>query len=129
MTEIQLIIFSTSLVIAAAGAIALAVAAGISRRWRDPQRLFTWEQKKTLLAQAGYRCEHKPLLWRRCQNTSRLEADHITPWSRGGATQLWNGQILCRKHNRAKSNLIPGPFYRWRLGRLRKRYAIRRNRS
>jgi len=33
-----------------------------------------------------------------------MEADHITPWSKGGKTELDNCQLLCRKDNRQKSN-------------------------
>ncbi len=32
-----------------------------------------------------------------------MEADHITPWSKGGATILENCQLLCRDCNRRKS--------------------------
>lgn len=33
-----------------------------------------------------------------------MEADHITPWFEGGKTEISNGQMLCREHNRRKSN-------------------------
>jgi len=33
-----------------------------------------------------------------------MEADHITPWSKGGKTVEENCQMLCRKCNREKSN-------------------------
>ncbi len=33
-----------------------------------------------------------------------MEADHVTPWSRGGETTVGNCQVLCRTHNRAKGN-------------------------
>ena len=33
---------------------------------------------------------------------SQFEADHILPWIKGGETELWNGQVLCREHNRQK---------------------------
>lgn len=33
-----------------------------------------------------------------------MEADHITPWSEGGKTVAENCQMLCREHNRKKSN-------------------------
>lgn len=33
-----------------------------------------------------------------------MEADHITPWSRGGKTVLDNCQMLCRECNRRKSD-------------------------
>ena len=33
-----------------------------------------------------------------------MEADHVTAWSHGGATDLSNCQMLCKTHNRAKGN-------------------------
>lgn len=33
-----------------------------------------------------------------------MEADHVTAWSKGGATDLNNCQVLCKTHNRAKGN-------------------------
>ncbi|MGN0833543.1 MAG: HNH endonuclease family protein [Kiritimatiellia bacterium] len=33
-----------------------------------------------------------------------MEADHVTSWSRGGATTAENCQMLCKTHNRAKGN-------------------------
>jgi 5-methylcytosine-specific restriction endonuclease McrA len=33
-----------------------------------------------------------------------MEADHVTPWSKGGATDKSNCQMLCVTHNRAKGN-------------------------
>lgn len=33
-----------------------------------------------------------------------MEADHIKAWSKGGPTNLDNGQMLCKHHNRAKGN-------------------------
>ena len=35
---------------------------------------------------------------------SEMDADHITAWSRGGATDIQNCQMLCKTHNRAKGN-------------------------
>ena len=34
-----------------------------------------------------------------------MEADHITPWSKGGKTEAENCQLLCDDDNRRKSNL------------------------
>ena len=34
---------------------------------------------------------------------SEMEADHITPWSKGGKTIATNCQMLCKPHNRIKS--------------------------
>ncbi len=33
-----------------------------------------------------------------------FESDHLKPWSKEGKTTIENGQVLCRHHNRAKSN-------------------------
>ncbi|MBQ7196824.1 MAG: DUF262 domain-containing protein [Synergistaceae bacterium] len=33
-----------------------------------------------------------------------MEADHVTAWSKGGASNLQNCQMLCKTHNRAKGN-------------------------
>lgn len=35
---------------------------------------------------------------------SEMEGDHITPWSAGGKTEYDNLQMLCKRHNRLKSN-------------------------
>lgn len=35
---------------------------------------------------------------------SKMEGDHITPWSEGGKTEYSNLQMLCKKCNRTKSN-------------------------
>lgn len=33
-----------------------------------------------------------------------MDADHVTAWSRGGATDIKNCEMLCKTHNRAKGN-------------------------
>lgn len=33
-----------------------------------------------------------------------MDADHVTAWSKGGATDIKNCQMLCKTHNRAKGN-------------------------
>lgn len=35
---------------------------------------------------------------------NEMDADHVTPWSRGGTTSIENCQMLCKTHNRAKGN-------------------------
>lgn len=63
-------------------------------------RFFTKNQKHALRIQARGRCQTRgcdaPFPW--------LEADHKTARSRGGLSELANGQMLCRPHNQAKSN-------------------------
>jgi hypothetical protein len=33
-----------------------------------------------------------------------MDADHVSAWSKGGATDIGNCQMLCKTHNRAKGN-------------------------
>jgi hypothetical protein len=33
-----------------------------------------------------------------------MDADHVSPWSKGGATTAENCQMLCKTHNRSKGN-------------------------
>lgn len=35
---------------------------------------------------------------------TEMDADHVTAWSKGGATDISNCQMLCKSHNRAKGN-------------------------
>lgn len=44
--------------------------------------------------------ETKTRIW----NLNEMDADHITAWSKGGATNRKNCQMLCKTHNRAKGN-------------------------
>jgi len=43
---------------------------------------------------------NKSKLW----NLTEMDADHVTAWSKGGATDVKNCQMLCKTHNRAKGN-------------------------
>jgi hypothetical protein len=40
----------------------------------------------------------------RIYKLSEMDADHVTAWSKGGATDITNCQMLCKTHNRAKGN-------------------------
>lgn len=35
---------------------------------------------------------------------NEMDADHVTAWSKGGATDISNCEMLCKSHNRAKGN-------------------------
>ena len=35
---------------------------------------------------------------------NEMDADHVTAWSKGGATDIGNCQMLCKTHNRSKGN-------------------------
>ena len=43
---------------------------------------------------------NKSRIWK----IAEMDADHVTAWSKGGATSLDNCQMLCKTHNRAKGN-------------------------
>lgn len=43
---------------------------------------------------------NKDKIW----NLSEMDADHVSAWSKGGATSAKNCQMLCKTHNRAKGN-------------------------
>ena len=42
----------------------------------------------------------KTKIWKQ----NEMDADHVTAWSKGGATDISNCQMLCKSHNRAKGN-------------------------
>lgn len=41
---------------------------------------------------------------KRIWKLSEMDADHVTAWSKGGATDASNCQMLCKTHNRSKGN-------------------------
>lgn len=41
---------------------------------------------------------------RKIWKLNEMDADHVTAWSKGGATHIQNCQMLCKTHNRAKGN-------------------------
>lgn len=43
---------------------------------------------------------NKTRIWK----INEMDADHVSAWSRGGATDISNCQMLCKTHNRAKGN-------------------------
>ena len=85
------------------------------RRPRDPKRAFTQSERTFIFEGCQHRCEHKPLMWRRCPRRAN-HADHILPWSKGGVSDVHNAQGLCATHNLRKSNHMPS---RITLARLR----------
>ncbi len=65
-------------------------------------RAFSDANKRTLFERQEGICNG-------CKKEFRLdemEADHIIPWSKGGKTELNNGQMLCRQCNRSKGNKV-----------------------
>ena len=63
------------------------------RAFSDSQKRTAYTQQGGICACCGKKCEYK-----------EMEGDHITPWSKGGKTELTNLQMLCQACNRRKSN-------------------------
>lgn len=63
-------------------------------------RSFTESQKRTLYERQDGICP----ACKEYFEIGQMEADHVTPWSQGGKTEIGNGQMLCRECNRRKSN-------------------------
>lgn len=68
-------------------------------------RSFTDNEKRQVYERQKGICpccvaEHRP---KTHYELEEMEADHITPWCKGGKTNVDNCQMLCREHNRIKS--------------------------
>lgn len=64
------------------------------RKFTENQKRISYEKQKGICPKCG---EHFEL--------AKMEADHITPWSKGGKTSLENCQMLCSTCNRRKSDI------------------------
>ncbi len=64
------------------------------------RRNFNKTQKLLILRRAGYKCQV-------CETVlcvQNFEADHRIAHSKGGVTEVWNAQAICRDCNRRKSD-------------------------
>ncbi len=66
------------------------------------RRFFSNSQKLAILKRSGYQCQ----ICGTQLTADNFSADHIIPYSKGGKTQLWNGQALCRSCNSRKGDRI-----------------------
>ena len=69
------------------------------RAFTEAQKRLVYERQWGVCPQC--RKEHRPVIH---YDIGEMEADHITPWSEGGKTHVDNCQLLCKYHNRKKSN-------------------------
>ena len=69
-------------------------------------RAFTDNEKRQVYERQGGICPHCVAEHREKTHyeLEEMEADHITPWCEGGKTNIDNCQMLCKEHNRLKSN-------------------------
>nr|WP_246454533.1 HNH endonuclease signature motif containing protein [Leucobacter denitrificans] len=90
---------------------------------RDPWRGYRFAARREVFERAGGRCEAAFfVIWGRCREDA-VEADHVYPWSKGGATIVSNAQALCRTHNRSKGAITPPWWYVLGLERRRRTYV------
>lgn len=57
------------------------------------QRIVIYRKNNGICQKCGIKCD-----W------NNYEADHILPWSRGGKTEIENGQVLCSSCNSSKGD-------------------------
>lgn len=67
------------------------------RSFTDSQKREVYEKQKSICANKD--CPQKDKAF----DIREMEADHVTPWSKGGKTSLENCQMLCMECNRRKS--------------------------
>ena len=67
----------------------------------DFQRFFTSEDKLILFGKS-HQCVKCGAS--KSYALKELEVDHVDPWSKGGRTNLFNAQLLCKYHNSSKNN-------------------------
>jgi len=82
---------------------AAAVPAAAARGRGIPKSLrrLVWERD-------GARCTFVGTDGHRCEETRRLEIDHVTPLALGGATAPENLRLLCRAHNQHEAERVLG---------------------
>ena len=68
------------------------------RDFTHDQRIAIWRRDKGI-CQGKLQCDGVKCEW------DEWEADHRTPWSRGGPTTMENGQVLCVECNRARNEM------------------------
>ena len=68
-------------------------------------RNFTSSQKLLILRRANYKC----LGCGTTLDATVFEADHKIAYAKGGATEAWSAQALCRNCNRCKSDKTQKP--------------------
>jgi hypothetical protein len=76
-----------------------AVAAAGARRIPKALRRFVWERD-------GARCAFVSAEGHRCEETRRLEIDHVTPLALGGTSTAENLRLLCSAHNQHEAERV-----------------------
>lgn len=66
---------------------------------KDPRRFFSRDERRFLWLMAEGICQGCGV-----ELEEKFHGDHRTPWSKGGATSLENGQALCASCDSKKGN-------------------------
>ncbi len=69
---------------------------------KDPKRNFDAAQRQVIYRRGNGICK---ICGKKCE-WNNWEADHILPWSKGGQTEIENGQVLCPTCNQKKSDQL-----------------------
>ena len=88
---------------------------------RDPQRMFTADQRRAGFGRAGSQCEMSTPWLTRCTRTAG-HADHFYPHARGGASSMRNLVAACAPHNLSKGAKMPSSLERRLIEHRRRRY-------
>lgn len=73
------------------------------------ERLFSYFQRKQHDLEVGHQCEWEIERGVRCPET-KVEADHLQAFSKGGQTESDNFLWLCLKHHLLKHQLDEEPY-------------------
>lgn len=101
--------------------VAMLIATLPRRIHKDPQRLFTVDQRRSGGFRAGDRCEMEGIFLTRCRRPGE-HGDHWFPHSKGGGTTMENFVWACARCNIAKSARVPTFWETTRLEWRRRRY-------
>lgn len=88
---------------------------------KDPQRMFTSDQRRAGADRSGGRCEMEGVFFTRCTRPGE-HGDHWFPHSKGGASSMNNFVWACAPCNLAKSAHVPTFWETTRLEWRRRRY-------
>ena len=84
----------------------------------DPRRRFNASERAALYLAADGRCQLCGAVLE-----PGWHSDHVDPYSRGGPTDVMNGQALCPTCNLTKGAAVPGPHARWQQEATDRFYA------
>lgn len=88
---------------------------------KDPQRMFSPEERRVGIERSGDRCEMEDAFFLRCRRKGE-HGDHWFPHSKGGASSLNNFVWACAPCNLSKSAHVPSFWETTRLEWRRRRY-------